>query len=194
MEKYNNELLKLLDLIHDDKHVIIIGHSASGKDTLQHQFTNTLSVMPLISTTTRPIRDNETDGVDYHFVTEEEFADRNMIDRRSFLTVGEDNPWYYGFDAKAAITSRVSVLDLAGAKNLIQFYVLKGMPAPVILYIDEDIKVCRERYIKRGGTAAEFDRRYEADKGWQEEAKQLAQILYKDNKITRLRGSLREDN
>lgn len=50
----------------------LMGKSSSGKDTLYKEI---LSRMPEIKTvtlyTTRPIRDGERDGVEYHFVSEE---------------------------------------------------------------------------------------------------------------------------
>ena len=56
----------------------IMGKAGSGKDTLCRALLKEpefLNAKPIISCTTRPIRDNETDGVDYHFLTNEEFTD-----------------------------------------------------------------------------------------------------------------------
>lgn len=48
---------------------LIVGMSGSGKDYNMNNFNNTHNnILPKIPTTTsRPKRDNETDGVDYHF-------------------------------------------------------------------------------------------------------------------------------
>ena len=51
----------------------LMGKSSSGRDSLYREI---LSRMPEIKTgltlyTTRPIRDGERDGVEYHFVSEE---------------------------------------------------------------------------------------------------------------------------
>ena len=51
----------------------IMGKSSSGKDTIYEDILSRkeLGLKPFIMYTTRPIRAKETDGVQYHFVTEE---------------------------------------------------------------------------------------------------------------------------
>ena len=48
----------------------LTGKSCAGKDSLYKKITDDseLCLKPVIRYTTRPIRDNETDGVGYHFV------------------------------------------------------------------------------------------------------------------------------
>ena len=51
-----------------------MGKAGSGKDTLLKTLLQTSPfnmANPIISCTTRPIRDYEKDGVDYHFLTNE---------------------------------------------------------------------------------------------------------------------------
>ena len=57
------------------KPCMIIGPSAVGKDTMINKLKQKYSekIYKLPSYTTRPIRENEIDGVDYDFVTHEEF-------------------------------------------------------------------------------------------------------------------------
>ena len=70
----------------------LMGKSSSGKDTLYKEI---LSRMPEIKTvtlyTTRPIRDGERDGVEYHFVSEETLKhyeeDGKIIEKRTYDTV-----------------------------------------------------------------------------------------------------------
>ena len=49
-----------------------MGKSSSGKDTIYEELLSReeLGLKPFIMYTTRPIRAKETDGVQYHFVTE----------------------------------------------------------------------------------------------------------------------------
>ena len=51
-----------------------MGKSACGKDTIYKQILSdgSLPLKTLIPYTTRPIRDGETNGVEYYFLTEEE--------------------------------------------------------------------------------------------------------------------------
>ena len=48
----------------------IMGKSSTGKDTIFKRLLKdeSLQLNNLVSYTTRPIRENETDGVEYHFV------------------------------------------------------------------------------------------------------------------------------
>jgi len=77
--------------------IAIMGKAGSGKDTLCRALLEEPEfkyAKPIISCTTRPIRDNEKDGVDYHFLTNEEFTSQvlsgDMIEATVF------NTWCYG--------------------------------------------------------------------------------------------------
>lgn len=52
---------------------IIMGKSATGKDTVFSRLMNDkeLGLKKIIPYTTRPIREGETEGVEYHFVNED---------------------------------------------------------------------------------------------------------------------------
>ena len=51
----------------------IMGKSSSGKDTLYKELTAQVPGLKTVTPyTTRPIREGESNGVEYHFVTEEE--------------------------------------------------------------------------------------------------------------------------
>ncbi len=77
--------------------IAIMGKSGSGKDTLcrallkRPEFKN---AQEIISCTTRPIRDNEKDGVDYHFLTNEQFTNQILSGEMIEATVFND--WCYG--------------------------------------------------------------------------------------------------
>ena len=57
--------------------IALMGKSGSGKTTLQDALLEEpefKDANPIINCTTRPIRDNEQNGVNYHFLTNEEFT------------------------------------------------------------------------------------------------------------------------
>src|SRR5688500_4356237 len=61
----------------EGKIIILCGPSGSGKTTLaQHAIKNIRGLAFSISATTRPMRTGEKNGVDYHFISAEEFKDR----------------------------------------------------------------------------------------------------------------------
>lgn len=81
------------------KLVYLIGKSSSGKDTVYKELIKTteFKLKTVVSYTTRPIRDNEEEGVQYHFVTEEDFhnlsLDGKVIESRVYHTYYGD--WRY---------------------------------------------------------------------------------------------------
>ena len=77
----------------------LIGKSGSGKDTVFKQLLNDseLSLSPVVTYTTRPRRDNENDGVEYNFITNDELMNfkcaGKIIELRKYDTV--KGVWYY---------------------------------------------------------------------------------------------------
>lgn len=77
---------------------VFMGKSASGKDTI---YGNILKRNPqlkeVVPYTTRPIRTGETEGKEYHFVTEEKWKemedDGMVVECRCYQTV--NGPWCY---------------------------------------------------------------------------------------------------
>lgn len=77
----------------------ILGKSGSGKDTVFKRLLNdeSINLKPLVTYTTRPRRLNETDGVEYHFISEQELRSfkvaGKIIELRKYETV--KGIWYY---------------------------------------------------------------------------------------------------
>lgn len=71
----------------------LIGKSSCGKDTLYKRILaeGNLPLKTLVSYTTRPIRNGETDGVEYYFLTEEQLQvleqENKIIELRAYHTV-----------------------------------------------------------------------------------------------------------
>ena len=76
--------------------IALIGPSGSGKDYIYKKLKRKMPWANfLISTTTRPIRQGEVDGVDYHFVTNEQFDKLPIIAPSQFF-VNNSGIWKYG--------------------------------------------------------------------------------------------------
>jgi guanylate kinase len=74
---------------------IISAPSGAGKTSLLKALTGKLeSLDTSISTTTRKIRSNETDGVDYHFVSIKQF--NQLVEQNEFIEHAEVFGNYYG--------------------------------------------------------------------------------------------------
>ena len=70
----------------------LMGKSASGKDTIYKELKELLpELKTIVIYTTRPIREGEQDGVEYHFVDEarlQEFQEADkVIELRAYNTV-----------------------------------------------------------------------------------------------------------
>lgn len=77
------------------KLVVISGASGVGKGTVLHEIMNRRKNISFsVSATTRPPRPTETDGVDYTFITREEFED--MIEKNMFLEYDNHAKHFYG--------------------------------------------------------------------------------------------------
>ncbi len=94
----------------------IIGKSATGKDTIYENLLadNDLQVKRIIPYTTRPIRDGEVEGREYHFITMED-VDRleqegRIVEVRQYNTVY--GPWKY-------LTVNDGAIDLESGNYLI---------------------------------------------------------------------------
>lgn len=80
------------------KLVVMSGPSGVGKTTVLRRLLATcrLPLQASVSATTRPPRPNESDGADYHFLSEEEFQRRR--EKGEFLECYEvyGSGWWYG--------------------------------------------------------------------------------------------------
>ena len=71
----------------------IMGKSSTGKDTIYKRLLDdsSLHLKSIVSYTTRPIRVNETDGVEYYFTDEDGFAglmeSGKVVEHREYRTV-----------------------------------------------------------------------------------------------------------
>lgn len=81
--------------------ILIGGTSGAGKDTV---VTALINQSPnkfgrIVSTTTRPMRPNEQDGIDYHFVTQDEF--KRKIDCGEVAEHTHRHNAYYGISSES---------------------------------------------------------------------------------------------
>lgn len=84
------------------KFIIISGPSGAGKGTICDRLINEIDAAYSISCTTRKAREGEVDGVDYYFISTDDFLKKIKDDE--FLEYNNYNGNYYG-------TLKKSVLD-----------------------------------------------------------------------------------
>ena len=74
--------------------IILVGESASGKSTIEKILANKYGYKKTVSYTTRPPREEEINGVDYHFITEKDFIDKQF--NNELVEYTTFNGWFYG--------------------------------------------------------------------------------------------------
>ena len=140
---------------------VISGPSGAGKGTLVARVREQLPDLGLtVSATTRAPRAGEVDGVDYHFLTDEEFTRR--VAAGDFLEWAQVHDHRYGtlrseVDRNLASGhSLILEIDVQGALN-----VKCRFPDAVLVFIEPpSLEVLRERLIGRGSeTAASLELR-----------------------------------
>ncbi len=137
------------------KFIVISGPSGVGKGTICNRLLNELNAWYSVSTTTRAPRDGEINGVNYFFVTKDEFE--NKIKEGEFLEYNIYNGNYYG-TSKEIVVDKIneginvfSEIDVNGAHNI-----KKVFPDALLIYIaPPSIEVLKERLISRGTESIE---------------------------------------
>lgn len=150
---------------------VLMGKSATGKDSIYKKLLEGLDLRELIPYTTRPMRKNETEGVEYHFVTEDELKrlreSGKVIEERCFHTI--DGPWYYFTvdDSTMDLTSGdyICINTLAGFAGLRKYF---GKERVKPIYIEvSDVELLKRAVSREEKQAkpniAEVCRRFLAD-------------------------------
>lgn len=76
------------------KILAICGKAGAGKDTLLRLIVDNFKIHEIISCTTRPMREGEKEGINYYYLTKEDFTKKVMNDE--MLECTEFNNWFYG--------------------------------------------------------------------------------------------------
>ena len=109
--------------------LILVGKAAAGKDFLKNRLV-AKNFKPGISCTTRLPRHNEVDGVDYHFMTEDQF--KETIDSGEMLEHMIFNDWYYGLTKEEFEKADVMIMSKDGLDVLPKDYRDRCM----VIYLD----------------------------------------------------------
>lgn len=95
--------------------IILCGASASGKTVTALELEKKYGIKKAVTTTTRPMRDGERNGIEYFFINKEEFEKR--LKEGKFVESSLYNGNYYGCGIDQVADDRVVVLDPNGLKN-----------------------------------------------------------------------------
>jgi guanylate kinase len=138
--------------------VVVSGPSGCGKSTIIRRALAhpELNIELSVSATTRQPRPGERNGVDYHFMEEEEFLARR--DRNEFLEYTEYNLKFYGtlaapvYDALASKKTVLLEIEVEGATQI-----RRKVPETFFVFIKTpSFRILGER-LRNRGTEAEAD-------------------------------------
>ncbi|MFA6755657.1 MAG: AAA family ATPase [Bacilli bacterium] len=137
--------------------IILIGASASGKSQVCNYLISHYGLKKFITTTTRQKRVNETNNIDYHFISKDEF--QKKINDSSFIEYVLYNGNYYGTEKKEIDHNKVLIVEPNGFKkflslkdnNIVSFY----------LYCDKSIR--EKRMISRKDNPIDIKKRLDND-------------------------------
>lgn len=142
--------------------VILMGKSASGKDT-QRKCLEEYGAIPMVSSTTRGMREGEIQGREYNFISEKEFLDKvqtgDIFEYREYDS--SNGTVYYGSEKIRLEGDKdyIKVLDPDGARAFINAY---GRDNCFVVYLDVPKTVRYSRALIREGNAgnAKFEQEW----------------------------------
>ena len=128
----------------------LLGKSATGKDTLYKEI---LKRRPKLRTvtmyTTRPIREGETDGVEYFFTDREELerqlASGKVIESRTYQTIAGPWTYYTVDDGQFNVADDESCLMIGTLESYDKMcaYFEAGKMVPVYIEVPDGIRLLR---------------------------------------------------
>lgn len=174
----------------------LLGKSGSGKDTIFKILIKdkTLNLKPIIPYTTRPKREEETNGLEYHFIDVDKLnrykINGKIIELREYNTI--NGIWYYSTidDGNVDMSSNdYLIITTLDAYINLQKYYGKDKVLPIYMGIDDGVRLERalQREMKEENpNYSELCRRFLADEiDFSEDKLKAAGIkrIYYNNKI-----------
>ena len=136
--------------------LILVGKAAAGKDFLKNRLRSKKFKIG-VSHTTRQPRKNETNGIDYHFISKSEFEE--MINQNKFIEYMEFNGWFYGQTEEDFDNADVMIMSKDGLEMLPKQY----RDQCVVIYLDIDRRTRIERLNSRADMNDSIVRRMDTD-------------------------------
>ncbi len=168
---------------HTTNPVVLSAPSGAGKTTIAKALVEGREdVVFSISATTRPSRDNEVDGVDYHFLSEPDF--RVMIEADEFVEWAEVHGHMYGTPRQALQDARdqgrflILDIDVQGAMQ-----VRLSVPDAVLVFVLPPTADALMQRLRERGTEGEdtLARRIENARGELEKASEFDYVVVNEN-------------
>lgn len=140
--------------------LVISGASASGKTEVAHIIARKYGLTRVITVTTREKRVGEEDGVDYFFVSKEQF--KKLIEDNKLVEYAVYNDNYYGSRKDQIADDHILVVEANGLKA----YIALNDPSIVTFALTAREKIREERMKCRGDKECDIEKRLKSDRTW----------------------------
>lgn len=142
--------------------IILCGMTSTGKTTVAKELEK-LGIKNIVTYTSRPMREGEVEGINYHYLTDEEFK---VLDEQGYFIestsyeVAGGSVWRYGTAIGDLKNDRCLVANPDGVK----FYSRLSSLDTFIVYLFTNEAMIWNRLRGRGDDSNEARRRIEADR------------------------------
>lgn len=134
------------------KIIVLLGASATGKDTVAKHISEKYNIPMAISYTTRPMRSNETQGVEYYFISDDEmhekFKNGEVIEHTSYYIQSEDVSYTYA-NVVGEFEKGDYILTILNPHGLYQFNKSQYKDSLVSIMLNCDARVRLIRSLNR---------------------------------------------
>lgn len=137
--------------------LVLIGASASGKTEIAKYLIKHYDMKKVITYTTRKMRPNETNHIDYHFITMDDFIDKK--NNKFFLETSLYNQNYYGTAFKDVTDDSVLIVDINGANFLSK----QNLSNTYFMFLKASKEIREERMKQRGDSYIKITERLKND-------------------------------
>lgn len=121
--------------------IAICGRTSSGKDYIAKRLSTILDYPLVVSHTTRPIRSNETNGVEHWFDSKEEF--QNVLDNQTVIAYTKIGEYEYCATLEDIEDNCIYVIDPLGIEYLQEHFKDQINLKIIYIYCDEHIRRAR---------------------------------------------------
>ena len=147
----------------------IMGKSSSGKDTIYNRIRSEEKLLPVVLYTTRPMRENEENGREYHFVDRACFdkmkSEGKVIEERIYNTIHGE--WIYFTSRDSIDIEKGNCIGIGTLESYVKIKEYFGEAVvPIYIEVEDGLRLARaveRERLQTNPKYAELCRRFLAD-------------------------------
>lgn len=147
------------------KLIVLFGPAGAGKDYILKKALEEIPQLhkPVLYTS-RPMREGEVDGVNYHFITTEEFSEK--VISGELIEASVFNHWGYGSSLDSYSKDKINILALGidHLRDFMEFHSNEFEIYPVVVLASDKTRLLRQLNRETNPNVDEIIRRFLSDK------------------------------